>query len=268
MRIPVAEYIQKHTLLPFNRGFANTSASDSHGAEHLSHLPRRTIRSYQRLRFCRICAAQECSSLGFSYWHRTHQLPGVLWCPEHRVSLHITPQHQLSPATVTDWAACTESRDDHENVIYRRYLAGVTSLLARRKPADADAAVWRLRVWLQDQGLRHTTNCHAQAFAALQRYAPSGWLEGIKNDHAYKTPLSLDTIRINLCVSVPLLASLAMEEEHIGPFIASCTPLVLPDLGSCTTREMHFARPDAARAANRDSVLGQQSQMFNLSNSR
>lgn len=38
-------------------------------------------------RFCPACAKQEVHDLGESYWHRSHLLPGVLVCREHREGL-------------------------------------------------------------------------------------------------------------------------------------------------------------------------------------
>ena len=38
-------------------------------------------------RYCPECRTRELDTLGVTYWHRTHQIPIVLVCPEHRVQL-------------------------------------------------------------------------------------------------------------------------------------------------------------------------------------
>ncbi|PHV28334.1 hypothetical protein CSQ93_08430 [Janthinobacterium sp. BJB426] len=42
---------------------------------------------HNQLRFCRICAQEEYFTTGQPYWHRVHQLPGVLVCPVHKQTL-------------------------------------------------------------------------------------------------------------------------------------------------------------------------------------
>ena len=39
------------------------------------------------LQYCAICAEEELKNYGEMYWHLPHQLPGVLVCPKHQISL-------------------------------------------------------------------------------------------------------------------------------------------------------------------------------------
>lgn len=44
------------------------------------------------LAICEECVAQDLKTLNFSYWHRCHQVPGLLHCPEHGLELRfVTP---------------------------------------------------------------------------------------------------------------------------------------------------------------------------------
>lgn len=42
-------------------------------------------------RYCSECVLEEMLELNFSYWHRAHQLPGVLVCHKHATPLKISP---------------------------------------------------------------------------------------------------------------------------------------------------------------------------------
>lgn len=41
----------------------------------------------QKLRLCRSCVREDLDFWGYSYWRRSHQLPGVRWCLKHRCGL-------------------------------------------------------------------------------------------------------------------------------------------------------------------------------------
>lgn len=40
------------------------------------------------LKFCPVCLKQDTQEYGEPYWHRIHQVPGILVCPNHAVVLH------------------------------------------------------------------------------------------------------------------------------------------------------------------------------------
>jgi hypothetical protein len=84
------DIIERHTLLPFYGAFLDP-------AHYLDHVRRmcapsgnartvgnNTARQYQgRLRFCPLCAAEDMSKFGETYWRRCHQLDGVTVCVAH-----------------------------------------------------------------------------------------------------------------------------------------------------------------------------------------
>lgn len=45
------------------------------------------IRSPRYLRYCQACVRDDRADYAAAYWHRTHQLPGVVVCPRHRLRL-------------------------------------------------------------------------------------------------------------------------------------------------------------------------------------
>lgn len=93
---PVA-FVRKHTLLPFYAPFwspqrlsvienrlntGNSFGNHSHAGMQVADIQRPKY-----LRFCPRCAEAEREKTGEAYWHRLHQVPGVMVCPDHMVFL-------------------------------------------------------------------------------------------------------------------------------------------------------------------------------------
>jgi hypothetical protein len=45
------------------------------------------IATPQYFRFCLKCLQEDSNKYGETYWHRLHQIPGVLFCPSHKIPL-------------------------------------------------------------------------------------------------------------------------------------------------------------------------------------
>lgn len=91
--------IEDHTLFPFYQNFLTPievsllrdSMVDKVG-KPVVQLARISIaesnQGQQLLKFCPTCFEDDISRYGEAYWHRTHQIPGILVCLEHQASLH------------------------------------------------------------------------------------------------------------------------------------------------------------------------------------
>lgn len=85
--------IDNHTLLPYYSRFIpqvrldalrSDMASGSGQRIHTRAGIKASRISYPaKLRFCAACAAYDRRQFGETYWHRVHQVPGVLVCPTH-----------------------------------------------------------------------------------------------------------------------------------------------------------------------------------------
>lgn len=91
--VTARELILKHTTLPYYAPFLpperveramalmrGDGGSTIHGV--LGLRPSR-IQTPRHLRFCSDCIDSDWNQFGIEYWHRVHQLPGVLVCPKH-----------------------------------------------------------------------------------------------------------------------------------------------------------------------------------------
>ena len=89
------ELVENHSLLPYfssavplerleivKERMLNASNSQVHGK--LGTLTSK-VKNFRYLRFCSECLKEDIKFMGEPYWHRTHQLPGVLVCPFHEV---------------------------------------------------------------------------------------------------------------------------------------------------------------------------------------
>jgi len=90
---PVEEWIQHHTLYPFYAPFLSqersqqlrmTMISDKGAGIHdLSGIRASSIQPPKYFRFCPQCIQEDQEIYGELYWHRSHQVPGVLVCAQH-----------------------------------------------------------------------------------------------------------------------------------------------------------------------------------------
>ena len=90
-------FIDQNTLLPFYSPFLpnervgqlrdDMRGDGSLAVHRRSGIMASRIPTPRWLRFCPICATQDRRQVGEAYWHRQHQIPGVLACTSHLVFL-------------------------------------------------------------------------------------------------------------------------------------------------------------------------------------
>ncbi len=98
-QITVSDLLQNHTLYPFYATFLmpqevwqlkdymkkKLSGSILEIAKVATNS---TGDSKKFLKFCPVCLEKDTQEYGEPYWHRIHQIPGILVCPNHAVVLH------------------------------------------------------------------------------------------------------------------------------------------------------------------------------------
>ncbi|WP_281759214.1 TnsD family Tn7-like transposition protein [Alicyclobacillus hesperidum] len=99
-KITVSELIWNHTMYPFYTAFLSKELSGNiHGMmvdgcgksiENFLGFSGGKVKPYSRLRYCSKCYSEDIGEFGESFWRRLHQVPGVLYCPIHRISLKST----------------------------------------------------------------------------------------------------------------------------------------------------------------------------------
>jgi len=90
------EFLERHTILPYHRPFLNSQA-----VEKLAKLSERFVLTTKVLgvtskwsdpssaqpKYCPICILEDHRLRGQPYWHREHQIPGVMFCNRHKLRL-------------------------------------------------------------------------------------------------------------------------------------------------------------------------------------
>lgn len=115
-------FVHQHSTLAFRRAITSRQPHVAHGS-----LDNRALLSSSGMRrtrdaayFCVDCIHADQSELSRSYWRREHQMPGLYWCPKHRIGLSSTDAvnaFERSPADFVDSA----------NAIDEEWVDGVRS---------------------------------------------------------------------------------------------------------------------------------------------
>lgn len=82
----VEYFVNNHTLIPITKYVEVRSTADKKIDDRsLRILGGKTLK--HRGCFCEECVKEDINYLGFSFWRRSHQLPGVDWCLKHQTPL-------------------------------------------------------------------------------------------------------------------------------------------------------------------------------------
>jgi hypothetical protein len=96
LRLPGEQLLQHHTVFPYATAFTEPRVHASALANALSTgltargtgaVTQSVSDNVDGRRWCNQCAREELARSGESYWHRSHNLPGVLVCLKHRAML-------------------------------------------------------------------------------------------------------------------------------------------------------------------------------------
>lgn len=88
--------IRNHTLLPYFQPFISQELDErlisqmTLGMNSVSvtlGLAASTVKETKNFRFCNKCFVEETAMYGEAYWHRSHQLPGIIICHKHKEGL-------------------------------------------------------------------------------------------------------------------------------------------------------------------------------------
>lgn len=145
---PLERFIAEHTTLPWRRVISPHKTHIEHGGDDSQSVIAmsgfRLARDHAYL--CPQCAAEDEARLGFSYWRRSHQLPGRLVCERHDTPLLALDEQWAflhSPADYLETARHLVPGREHEiesHSLVRRFHAIGTALTARSCPIETIVA--------------------------------------------------------------------------------------------------------------------------------
>jgi hypothetical protein len=161
LRIPFAEFIQRHTFVPFSRAVHSKYAGDKHGSnstvQQLRLMEMATPGGFAAS--CDRCISDDVRNHGVAYWRRDHQIPGMVRCPIHGQPLSLRdPESFLSlPTEGSVDSGCLPElihADANINPAIGRYIEICRRFLQSETPISAHAAAELLARRAKEKGLR------------------------------------------------------------------------------------------------------------------
>ncbi|MDJ0742174.1 MAG: TnsD family transposase [Xenococcaceae cyanobacterium MO_167.B27] len=136
--ITVDSLIQHHTLYPFYSPFIppkrarqiEISMRGIYGGDIHTRagIMASAINTPNYFRFCPDCLPEDLDKYGETYWHRSHQVPGVLFCPIHRIALQNSQisfqgfnKHEYHAASL-DNCRVYSAKNDYNKVISEKLI--------------------------------------------------------------------------------------------------------------------------------------------------
>lgn len=180
------EIVVRHTLWPFTAAVGRVSdpaAVDDLAYERSARTAMmRTVRPHAW--FCQACVEEDLDFWGLSYWRRSVQLPGAVWCDKHLSPLCFTslgamdsgpPHHFLDGAESADSSRVEEAQSNPFVRSFVEICAGILDaglVLHRGRCADA--------IWDRSSDLRTASPGPAFARELVSRALeclPHWWLQ-------------------------------------------------------------------------------------------
>lgn len=165
------EYAQLHTMTPFMAcvvpGTVNMKRPWSEST--LRRIGAATPREDAYL--CPLCVKEDEAFWGFSYWRRSHQLPGFSECQKHGTPLSYVqgwkgfdrpPKHWLNTAGAT-----TICEPHLASPAVERFREAANALLERKAPFSADTFVRNLNGQARRQGVSVSGKCEGRQLSSL-----------------------------------------------------------------------------------------------------
>lgn len=189
--LDVSTFVRLHSTLPLRRSIATYLPNLIHGCPQNKDM---LLRSGMRLArneayLCLECIAADHAEHGMCYWHRDHQLPGVIICDRHCVPLryHRDPScFRDSPSLRSDEAEEIDLKiveDAASNSAITQYLAMTRKLASDHRPIPVELAVEAMKQKAIELSLQYRPNLTRDDFSlasdqVLDAY-PSNWLESV-----------------------------------------------------------------------------------------
>ena len=146
--VPAEIFVRRHTTIPFFQGIGNNGQAARHNdsGAYLKFLSWQWLSDTRsEAYFCEKCVACDLELSGQSYWRRSHQIPGLFWCPEHSFPLRYvsgqaafnrSPAELLPSSLVNDAEWMSEVQN---NPVIRCYIELSLKVMASRAPFDRES---------------------------------------------------------------------------------------------------------------------------------
>lgn len=161
LNMDIEKYCQQHTLLPVLRGITNVEDTVPHGCMKYPF----SIKRYghfgvgQTIKFCKECIKEDMDYLGYSYYRRSHQLPGGTRCIKHenKGQLHsVSVELFCNPSDAVN--VSVPDSDFSNDPVIERYFAILDGVCDFKRPIDPNKFVGQLQEMAKQRKLRWGAN--------------------------------------------------------------------------------------------------------------
>jgi hypothetical protein len=87
LNMSLGQFTRQHTLDSYHNAYTSEAVSHADTAAQSLYVWYGRRGPITEANFCPDCVHKDETELGFSYWRRSHQLPGVTWCVQHMSAL-------------------------------------------------------------------------------------------------------------------------------------------------------------------------------------
>ena len=207
------DFVLDHTTLPLRRAITSYHPDLRHGSTERRSLLVNSAMCATRAGwyFCSQCIEED---LGFhrrSYWRRSHQIPGQLWCPKHLIALRYVVADAsvlLAPSMATGAAVVPQGLVEEAtcNAHVQRFLDIAQGLAEQRQPLNV--RLIQPMLYLQNQvRLAASKSDRSELLSdSIAATFPRSWLATLYPtllDKAYGEPL----FQVDAVLTKPTLVS-------------------------------------------------------------
>lgn len=150
--ITTEQYAYSHTLAPFYLAVHSKRAVSWKSAPPSRHqlMIFASKGATKSTRFCPDCVKEDKDFWGYSYWRRSHQLPGVTWCSKHQCTLYLAAESAPLLHLPENLLAKGTSYNSTECEVAKRYGVICADFLQR----DVSVSTRTMTQLLQEQAER------------------------------------------------------------------------------------------------------------------
>jgi len=185
--VALNQFVADHTFLSWRRAITPYKAHVEHGCSTeesiLSNTGFRVVRSGAV--FCRDCIQEDQETLGFSYWRRSHQLPGKFLCEKHQTPLHMVRDEWAFLREPAYWASHTKTHEIPRMGLGHPFVAKFYAIAAMLSARSIPLNTRIIRRILAQKGRDMHLQCNADEVRRpllsdlIARTFPTDWLEDV-----------------------------------------------------------------------------------------
>jgi hypothetical protein len=185
--VEIEQFVADHTLLSWRRAITPYKTHVEHGsAAEESILSNTGFRvSRPGAVFCKDCIQDDQETLGFSYWRRSHQLPGKCLCEKHQTPLYMVRDEWAFLLAPAFWYDHPKTHEIPSLGLAHPFVAKFYAIAAMLSSRSIPLSTRIIRRVMAQRGREMNLQCNADDVRRpllsdlIARTFPADWLEDV-----------------------------------------------------------------------------------------